>query len=100
MIDILVVRGLGDRPGSDIENPAISTVEVALQRGRNEIDRHSGLQEVSITSVAKPTARLGLLVEVHDALMGKSWRGKVSGITHTFSAEGPYTEFTVERDDL
>jgi hypothetical protein len=97
MIDIVVVRGSGDRPGEDIESPIISTVAAAVERGRNMIDSNSGLQDVEVESVVRLSARCGDLVEVHDALMGASWRGKVSGVRHQLTGSVPSTVFTIER---
>ena len=38
MIDIIVQRAAGDRPGSDIVEPLLGSVPAALSRGRAEID--------------------------------------------------------------
>ena len=38
-LDIFVMRGAGDRRGEDIVDPLIgSSIPVAIQRGRNELD--------------------------------------------------------------
>ncbi len=37
-MDILCIRGSGDRPGDDITDPLLSTVEAGLSRGRAELD--------------------------------------------------------------
>lgn len=97
MIDILVVRGDGLRQGEDIEDPLLSSIEVALARGRNEIDANSGLQEVVVEATIKPSSLPGELAEVHDALMGRSWRGKVSGVHHRYARNSATTTFTLER---
>lgn len=97
MIDLIVVRGDGDKTGPDIEDPLISTTEVALARGRNEIDANSGLQSVVLVSKYRTGLRLGQVVAVMDALQGETWVGKLAGIAHR--AEGPQllSELTIER---
>lgn len=65
MISVIVQRGAGDNQGQDISDALISTEEVAIQRGRVEIDRQytdrvrmSGT--TPLISSIKPTAIVGL----------------------------------------
>jgi hypothetical protein len=98
MIDIFVVRGLGDKRGEDIVDPLITTVAVALQRGRNELDRQgSGLQEVSVETVYRPGVRLGQLGYYVDVRSGLSWYGKVSGISHRIDGPALTTTLQIEK---
>lgn len=97
IVDIIVVRGAGDKQGTDIEDRLICTVEVALARGRNEFDENSGLQSIAITSVLRPLLRPGHLIEVQDALNGVTWRGKLTSIRHTVSLAGAYSDMQVQR---
>lgn len=86
MVDLVVVRGSGSRNGRDIVEPLLSTNEVALARGRMELDTYSpGQQPVTLTVVYRPNLRIGQLIEVHDALQGRSYRGKIVGISHRIS---------------
>ncbi|MBF0147812.1 MAG: hypothetical protein HQL84_16425 [Magnetococcales bacterium] len=41
------------------------------------------LQEVSLTCLHRPGLMPGQFVEVHDALMGQSWRGKIISVSHS-----------------
>ncbi|MBF0448825.1 MAG: hypothetical protein HQL67_11545 [Magnetococcales bacterium] len=79
---IICQRGDGEFIGSDISNPLLSTTGAMLSRGRAEIDSGEGLQEVSLTCIFIPGIMPGQLVEVHDAMMGRSWRGKVTSVGH------------------
>jgi len=97
MIDLIVVRDAGDHYGPDIENPLITTVPVALQKGRNEIDSKSGQKEVILISNYRTGIRRGQTVAVMDALQGTTWVGKVGGIAHQTSGPEVLTELTVER---
>ncbi|MBF0153993.1 MAG: hypothetical protein HQL64_09670, partial [Magnetococcales bacterium] len=79
-------RGDGAFRGADISDPLLSTDEAKRSRGRAEIDAGEALQEVSLTCLHRPGLMPGQLVEVHDALMGRSWRGKITSVSH--SAQG------------
>ena len=95
MIDIIVIRCAGDHPGEDIVDPMITSVAVALERGRYEINEHSGMRSTTLRTKYRNGVRQGQIVEVHDALQGKSWRGKVSSITHTSQGPALYTDLTI-----
>ncbi|ABK45054.1 hypothetical protein Mmc1_2555 [Magnetococcus marinus MC-1] len=92
--EIVCQRGDGAHPGEDISDPLLATTEVKLSRGRAEIDAGEDLQEVSLTCVHRPGIMPGQIIEVHDALMGRSWRGKVTGVAH--EAAGPRITTSLE----
>lgn len=97
MIDIIVIRCSGDHPGEDVIDPLITSVGVALARGRYEINEHSGMRPTKLRTAYRDTVRLGDIVEVHDALQGASWRGKVSGISHKSIGPSLYTDLDILR---
>jgi hypothetical protein len=80
-------RGAGDFPGEDIADPLLSGLASMRSRSRAVIDAGEALQDVSLTCIHRPGIMPGHLVEVHDALMGRSWRGKVVSVSH--EANGP-----------
>lgn len=82
MTEIIVIRGDGDRPGDDIIDPLMSTVAVAIQRGRNEIDTAALADGEALITTFLPEAALGHLIEVLDPAQGGAWRGKVTGLVH------------------
>jgi len=92
--EIVCERGRGEFPGVDISDPLLATTDAKLSRGRAEIDAGEALQEVSMTCVQRSGVMPGNLVEVHDAMMGRSWRGKVVSVTHT--AHGPMTTTSLD----
>ncbi|MBF0143044.1 MAG: hypothetical protein HQL59_06250 [Magnetococcales bacterium] len=85
--EIFCQRGDGAFRGADISDPLLTTNEAKRSRGRAEIDAGEALQEVSLTCLHRPGFMPGQLVEVHDALMGRSWRGKITSVGHI--AQGP-----------
>ena len=85
--EIVCQRGNGEFSGEDISDPLLSTTDAMRSRGRAEIDAGEDLQEVVITCVHRSGVMPGQIIEVHDALMGRSWRGKVTGVAH--EATGP-----------
>ena len=80
-------RSNGQFQGEDIAEPLLSDFLSKQSRGRAEIDAGESLQEVSLTCVFQPNVMPGHLVEIHDAMMGQSWRGKVMSVSH--SVQGP-----------
>jgi len=81
--EIVCQRGDGEFPGEDVHEPLLSGTQEMLSRGRAEIDAGENFQEVQISCVFRPGIAPGHLVEIHDAMMGRSWRGKVTGVRHT-----------------
>jgi hypothetical protein len=97
-MDIIVRRLPADRRGEDIVEPLLSDMTACIMRGRNEIDAASMSEDVDISMVPLPTAYVGALVETHDALYGESWKGKITGISHSASAgEMPTTTLRIAR---
>lgn len=84
-MDILCIRGSGDRPGNDIVNPLLSTVEAGLSRGRAELDEGALSDESSLQTVLMDL-RLGQMIEVDDHRLGL-WRGKVTSLSHQFQVD-------------
>jgi len=86
VIDIIVLRHAGDKPGEDIVDSLLSTLEAALARGAYELDKYDdGQQPVTLSITYRPNVRLGQLVEVHDSLQGRSYRGKITSVSHRIS---------------
>ena len=92
--EIVCQRWNGEFSGEDISDPLLSTTEAMRSRGRAEIDAGEDLQEVSLICVHRPGIMPGQIVEVNDALMGRSWRGKVTGVAH--EAIGPRITTSLE----
>lgn len=93
MTDIFVQRGAGDRVGDEIVDPLLTDINVAIQRGRNEIDdQASGIIPVEVDAVHRTGVRAGQLAEFVDRPTGASWKGKITGVSHSVrkvKAEGP-----------
>lgn len=96
-ISIVVQRGVGDRQGADIVDPLITAIDVALSRGRAEIDMNENLQDVSLTTVYRSGVRTGMLAEVHDQDQGTSWRGKIVGVQHRNQGNQLTTVLTIKK---
>lgn len=80
--EIVCQRGSGQYQGNTISDPLLATTEAKISRGRAEIDAGEDLQAVTLVCVYRPSVMPGQIVEVHNAIMGQSWRGKITGITH------------------
>lgn len=96
-IEIFVQRGAGDRQGPDIVDTYITTIPAALARGTYEINYATPVEPVTLRTVYRSGVSLGQLVEVHDALQGKSWRGRVVDISHSIQRTQVWTQLIVER---
>lgn len=84
-MDIVCLRGLGDRTGDDLVEPLLSALAPALSRGRAELDQGALADQQDITIILQDI-RLGALIEVDDAEIGL-WRGKVIGVNHSASID-------------
>lgn len=85
MIDIIVQRGDGDRPGPDIVEPLLATTAAALARGAAEMDSGALADEVQLT-VAVTDYRPGELVRVEDPELG-NWLGKITAVRHQYAVD-------------
>ncbi len=98
MSSIVVFRGTGDKKGQDIVEALLSSTSAKLERGRVELDEHAmPIQTVTMDIIYRPLVRLGQLVEVHDSTQGKSWLGKISGITLKIAKTRHVLEVSVSR---
>lgn len=84
-VDLFVKRKLGELRGPDIINRLLATDLIAIERGRNELDKNSGIQDINLVTVFRTGVEMGQLVEVIDVLQGREYRGKISGIRHSAS---------------
>lgn len=101
MTDIFVQRGAGDLQGEDIVDPLITTIGVAIQRGRNELDeRASAMQEVEVETVFRAGVRAGQLARFFDIQRGETWFGKITGVTHRVGGGEVTTTLQVRRPTL
>lgn len=98
MSSIVVFRGVGDKKGQDIVEALLSSTSAKLERGRVELDEHAmPIQTVTMDVTYRPGVRLGQLVEVHDSTQGKSWRGKIAGITLKITQTSHILELSISR---
>lgn len=97
MIDIIVIRCAGTHPGEDVVDALITNTSVALERGRHEINENSGTRPTTLHTKYRSGVRLGQMVEVHDALQGRVWRGKIAGISHKARGASLFTDLDIVR---
>ena len=104
MVDIIVRRHGGLRPGADIVEPLIGGNEaVAVMRGRNELDeRAQAFTPINLRVVARTGLLPGQLAEVNDSDQGRSYRAKIKSVrlVHTTDGDGAETsrcELAVEK---
>ncbi len=97
-VDIIVQRSPADKCGDDIVDPLISTVSVALNRGRNELDAQAEPSRViRYQIIYRPGLETGQIIEVFDGLRGVNFRGKLVGINHELSGGSAVTEAAIEK---
>lgn len=97
MIDIVVIRGQGAIDGGEVTSPLLSSVEPAVERGRQEIEKHARARTVSLKTTFRSGVRKGQIVEVADSLQGPVWRGVILGLSHVVEGAEVYTVLSVER---
>jgi len=85
MISLIAERAPADKHGPDISDPLITAAQVAVERGRNEIDANCSNRE--LVTGAGPLAgfiRPGRVIEVADSEQ-QVWRGMVTGCSISIS---------------
>lgn len=97
MIEVLVQRGLADKQGPDIVDALLSTVPAAVARGTYEINASTSVDTVTLRSVYRSSVVVGDFIEVHDALQGKTWRGRVVSLSTNIQGTNVWTQLGVER---
>jgi hypothetical protein len=80
-MDIVCIRGDGDRRGDDLVEPLLSSVEAALSRGRAELDDGALADQQELTTILVDL-RLGQTIEVDDSVLGL-WSGKLTSLSHS-----------------
>ncbi len=85
--EIIFQRGAGEFEGPSIIEPILTGFLAKQSRARAEIDSGEALQEVSLTCIFQSTTMPGQLAEIHNAMMGATWRGKITAVRHTI--QGP-----------
>lgn len=85
MTDLVVMRGLGHRPGEDIIDPLLATTALALSRGDAELDEGELSNRLELT-LPLTDIRLGESVRVQGPLVGPM-TGKVTAISHRVAVD-------------
>lgn len=85
MVNVIIERAPANKQGPDISDPLITSAAVAVERGRNEIDKNCSNREVVTSSgpyqgYIKP----GSIVEVADS-EETVWRGMVKSCAISIS---------------
>lgn len=80
-MDIICLRGEGDRPGNDIVESLLSNVNAALSRGRMELDEGALADENQLETILLDL-HLGQTIQVDDSTLGY-FTGKLISLSHT-----------------
>lgn len=96
-IDVLAIRGDGDKDGGEIFDPLLCVTEAALGRAAQEINASTPVNPVTLDVVYRPGIRRGQLVEVNDSFTGVSWKGIIISVNHVVSGPVVHTNLTLER---
>lgn len=99
MINIIAQRNPADRPGPDISDPLITTIEAAKERGRVELDKHESQTPITVTTRFNSSMVCGKLVRIVDALQGPVRVGKITSVEHTGVIGGVITKLEVLCDE-
>lgn len=96
-IDIIVVRGDGDKDGGVIQDPLLSTLPAAIQRGVKELNDADDTETVEVDAAYTPEADTGLLLAVDDSNYGQVWVGRIMDVSHGVNGGAPRTLMSVRR---
>ncbi|MBF0358954.1 MAG: discoidin domain-containing protein [Magnetococcales bacterium] len=90
-------RNNGRRPAPDIFAPLLSGKPALIARCEQELDLGEELQIVDITSIYRPGLAPGQLIEIHDTLYGRSFRGILTALCHTIGQNTPTSKLTISK---
>ncbi len=79
---IIVQRGVGDKPGTDIVDPLLVTEPVGKERGRQAIDASESKVIEQGNCPLLPYMETGKVAQV--TLSDSTFRGKITGYSFTF----------------
>lgn len=96
MIDLIVFRGSGDREGSEVFDPLLSSVQAALQRGKFEIDFNTPKIMQTLEVQYDTTVRQGSEVSIADSRTGEVVYGVVKDFSHVVDGPVVYTKVDIE----
>jgi hypothetical protein len=96
-IDIVVLRGSGDKQGDDIVSGLLSNLQVAQFRGAVAINDAAPHYDVSLRTYYRPGVRTGQYIAVMDASQGRTWFGKIVSLNHVLERPAYYTDMKVRR---
>jgi len=96
MINVIVMRGAGDRPGPDISDALITSEQVAVDRGTAEIDKNS-TDRAMVPTTGPFIGWIPPCSLVHVTEMEGSWRGVVDKCALSFDI-GNDGRFTARTD--
>ena len=96
-VDVIAIRGLGDKEGEEILDPLLSTVTAALARAAQAINAATPIEPVTLETTYRAGWALGQSVEVSDSLTGDKWRGQIISLSNVFNGPTLYTRLSIER---
>lgn len=94
---ILAVRGNGDKPGPEVSEPMLCTLNSLIARGVAELDEASDYKAVTLTTIYRPNVHDGDTVTVYESLYGETWNGVIDAITHSGELGKTQTKLEVLR---
>lgn len=96
-IHLIVIRGAGDKEGTDILDPLLCSTAAALGRGAQEIDASTPVNAVSLEITYRVGLRKGMVVEVVDSVSSETWQGTIMSMTHVIEGATIYSKLDIER---
>jgi hypothetical protein len=98
MIDIICIRGIGDKQGQEIEDPLITSEPIAVKRGTDYINRNWYKQRMrTLLSPYKSNMEVGNIAAVNVGELGISGNHIITGVRILLSTKGIQCNLAVEQ---
>ncbi|MBF0193478.1 MAG: discoidin domain-containing protein [Magnetococcales bacterium] len=94
---ITAERNSGQSPTKDIIAPLLSSEAALNARAQQELDLGEALQIVEVTTIFRPGLAPGQLIEVHDALYGRTFRGLLIELFHSINNNTQTSKLTISK---
>jgi len=100
MIDIVCVRGLGDKEASEISDPLIPTEYIAVKRGTNFINENwYKRKERSIQVPFKDSTTVGAVASVYESHLNIVGNHVITSHSISISRDGAFSTVSIEQHE-
>ncbi|MBF0445043.1 MAG: discoidin domain-containing protein [Magnetococcales bacterium] len=97
---VTVMRNNGQKPAADIFAPLLGSKPALQARAQHELNLGEPLQVVEVRTIYRPGLAPGQLIEIHDALFGRTFRGIITDLIHELDSNTQTSKLTISKKQI